>query len=207
MIDNRTLIIIAIIGGAGALALVRTNTPAPAPFTPAAPAAPPIADPTGELPPGHPPLSETAQTAQQPVEKPAASITWAAPKRWELVQHPSAMRIATYRVPKLPGDPEDAELSITRAGGEVEANASRWVGQFGGKNSKRTIKTIGAFKVHLVEAEGAYTTMKGDLQQDWALLGAIVETPGMSHFFKLTGPKKSVAAAHAEFDSFLASLK
>jgi hypothetical protein len=39
----------------------------------------------------------------------------------------------------------------------------------------------------------------------WALLGAVVATPGMPHFFKLTGPAKSVKAARAEFDQLVAT--
>jgi hypothetical protein len=38
------------------------------------------------------------------------------------------------------------------------------------------------------------------------MLGAIVETQGMPHFVKMTGPVKSVKAARAELDELLASI-
>ena len=41
----------------------------------------------------------------------------------------------------------------------------------------------------------------------FTLLGAIAEGPEGALFFKLTGPKKSVAAARAGFDALVASLK
>ena len=38
------------------------------------------------------------------------------------------------------------------------------------------------------------------------MLDAIVQTEGMRHFFKLTGPVKSVKAARAELDELLGSI-
>ncbi len=61
----------------------------------------------------------------------------------------------------------------------------------------------------MVEVQGGYS---GGMVKDasttsgWGLLGAIVSTPGMPHFFKLTGPAKSVSAARDEFDAMMASV-
>jgi hypothetical protein len=63
--------------------------------------------------------------------------------------------------------------------------------------------------VTVVEAQGTYS---GGMAKDassgsgYALLGAIVSTPGMPHFFKLTGPARSVLAARTEFDQMIANL-
>ena len=43
----------------------------------------------------------------------------------------------------------------------------------------------------------------GGPQPGWALLGAIVETAGMPHFFKMTGPAKSVKAARTELEGMI----
>jgi hypothetical protein len=137
-------------------------------------------------------------------------LVWTVPKRWVQYPNKSAMRIATYRVPKSYGDVEDPEMSVIRAGGDVESNVTRWIGQFdepSRASAKRTTKTIGELKVNLVEVQGSSTNMDGEPVTSWALLGAIVETPGTSHFFKLTGPKKSVDDARAEFDELVASFK
>jgi hypothetical protein len=232
VIDKSTAILFGVLAiGAGAAIFVsRTPEPTPepppvaAPQTPAPPAIdpntplpaghPPVGDmpaghpPMGNMPAGHPPIGSS--TAPPSPIKAEAGITWTAPARWTQVPHMSTMRIATYRIPKAAGDVEDPEMSVTRAGGDVEANAQRWVDQFdvaSRPSVKRSTKTIGALKVHVVDGAGGFTTMSGEVEQGWAMLGAIVETADGSHFFKLTGPKKSVEAARAEFDALLASVK
>jgi hypothetical protein len=172
-------------------------------------------DPDPEsLPPGHPPVGAMAQAASAD-EAPSAArskLEWKAPARWQLVPSASAMRIATYRVPRAPGDAADPELSIAQAGGSPEANAARWIGQFdqdGQQRARQTTRKVGSLDVLVVEVQGTFSGgMSGDgkPQPGWALLGAIVSTPGLPHFFKLTGPAKSVLAARGEFDAMIATL-
>jgi hypothetical protein len=163
------------------------------------------------LPPGHPAVGALGQAASAD-EAPAAAkptLEWKAPARWQLVPSASAMRIATYRVPRAPGDASDAELSIAQAGGSPEANATRWIGQFdqaAQKTARQTNRKVGSLDVLVVEVQGTFSGgMSGDgkAQPGWALLGAIVSTPGLPHFFKLTGPAKSVLAARGEFDAMI----
>jgi hypothetical protein len=172
---------------------------------------------TEPLPPGHPPIDSTNPTGPEMVGTgtPAAGerpVDWQAPRRWQPVANASTMRIATYRVPRAPGDPDDAELSITQAGGSVDANAERWIGQFdasGQKAAKRSQRKVGLLEVTKVEVEGTYSGGMGkdsSPRSGWALLGAIVLLPGMPVFFKLTGPARTVREARAEFDSTIGSL-
>lgn len=210
------------------------STPSTPPASPAAmpmgmgesdeplpPGHPPMggATPSGDqLPPGHPhvdPNSGTAATAAPGFEPPPAgeaALDWKAPPRWQSVPNATTMRLATLRVPRAPGDTEDGDLSVTQAGGSVEANVTRWIGQFdaaGQKTAKRTTRRVGALDVTLVEVQGVYSggmTPDAGAGADRALLGAIVATPGMPYFFKLTGPAKTVLAARAEFDALIASL-
>jgi hypothetical protein len=123
------------------------------------------------------------------------------------------MRLATYRIPRAPGDDEDAELSVTRAGGTAEANIQRWIGQFdGAATSSREEKNVQGFKVALVSIKGTF--LGGGMMQgappsprtSWALLGAIVETPGSSYFFKLVGPATTLNAARAPFNAMIDGL-
>jgi hypothetical protein len=114
-------------------------------------------------------------------------------------------------VPHAPGDATDAELSISRAGGSAEANIERWIHQFdeaGQQTARRTTRTVGLADVAIVELQGAYAGMAkgGAPQPGWALIGAVVSTPGMPYFFKLTGPARSVRAARGELDALLGSL-
>jgi hypothetical protein len=172
-----------------------------------------------QLPPGHPPVDDSTSdpngaignmgdnpTGQEP------SLEWKAPPRWQLVPNASTMRLATYRVPHAPGDAMDAELAITRAGGSADANAERWIHQFdeaGQKTANRTTRSVGLAEVAIVEVRGAYSGgmgKEGSPQPGWALIGAIVSSPGMPYFFKLTGPAKSVFAARGEFDALIGTL-
>jgi hypothetical protein len=229
-------LLVAVVG-AGAFAAGRampnaSQAVSPPPQSPAAPAE--MAENDEPLPPGHPPTTGAgagtagalpaghprvdsqdqgggAAAGIDPAPAADSPLQWKAPARWELVPNSNKMRLATYRVPRAPGDTADAELSITQAGGSVDANAERWVGQFdaaGQKTAKRSTRKVGSLDVAVVEVQGTYS---GGMGKDgsgagWALLGAIVSTPGMPHFFKLTGPAKTVSAAHAEFDALIASL-
>jgi hypothetical protein len=169
-----------------------------------------------ELPPNHPPIG-TPNPGHPSFSAPpdeTAAIVWVAPPNWRSAASPSPMRLATYRIPRAPGDDEDAELSVTRAGGSAEANIQRWIGQFDGSStSSREEKTVLGFKASLVSVKGTF--LGGGMMQgtppspraSWALLGAIVETPGSSYFFKLVGPAATVNAARAPFKAMIEGLK
>ena len=100
-------------------------------------------------------------------------------------------------------------------GGGVEQKIERWVKQFEGvkpKDAKRSERTVDGMRVHLVEIpSGTYQSgMPGGPttpKENFAMLGAIVEAPGGSWFFKLTGPKQTVAEARAPFDQQIGSAK
>lgn len=214
-------VLVAVVG-AGAFAAGHSMSPdSPSSFSspPPSPAAMPMDmnEGTEQLPPGHPPIDSIEQggAPMAALEAPPAGQTpleWKAPARWQLVPNASTMRLATYRVPRAAGDADDAELSITQAGGSVDANAERWLGQFDAasrKTANRSTRKVAALEVTIVWVQGNYSagmSMDSSSRSGWALLGAIVATPGMPHFFKLTGPAKSVAAARAEFDAMIASL-
>lgn len=223
-----TVVALAAVVGAGAFAAGRATTshatpsaeatPLSAPVTPepGLPPGHPPADlppghpPASDLPPGHPPLGAEGAPSAAPAE--VAALEWKAPARWQAVPNASSMRLATYRIPRAEGDAQDPELSVTQAGGSVDANVERWIGQFGEegrKTAKRTTRKIAGLDVTIVEVEGTFAGGMGaaaDAEKGWALLGAIVSTPGMPHFFKMTGPAKSVKAARAELDELLGSL-
>jgi hypothetical protein len=171
-----------------------------------------------ELPPGHPPVDSTVAQAGSVTPTPSAPesspLDWKAPERWQPVASASRMRLATYRIPRLPSDSEDAELSVVQAGGSVDANVARWMGQFdaaGQKTARHATRKVGPLDITVVELQGTYSGGMGtdaSPRAGWALLGAIVptSTDGMPCFFKLTGPARSVLAARAEFDALTASL-
>lgn len=146
-------------------------------------------------------------------------LTWAVPKTW-MPGPSSAMRLATYFLPAAPGDAEKPELAVfwfgPGKGGSVDANVERWFSQFapapGDPKPARSLTRIGSLPVTLVKSAGTYTAGIGmgsapAPKKGFALRGAIAEGPDGAVFFKLTGPRRSVAAADKAFEALVASLK
>jgi hypothetical protein len=142
-------------------------------------------------------------------------IQWTAPSGWKK-QADRPMRAATYLVAAAAGDQDNAECGVyyfgQGQGGSTQANLDRWIGQFqqaGGQPSQQAAKVktqdIHGLKVTTVDVSGAYTGMggptagPGPAKPGYRLLGAIVEGPEGSVFFKFTGPVKTVAANQAAF--------
>jgi len=130
------------------------------------------------------------------------------------------MRLATYRVPKAASDPEDGELAVfyfgPGQGGDVGSNLDRWKRQFSDvkKDDVRQTeqRTASGLSAHLLEIpRGTFASgMPGQptvAHTGYALIGAIVETPAGSYFFKLTAPEKTVKSARAAFLAMIESVK
>jgi hypothetical protein len=146
-----------------------------------------------------------------------AGVRWTMPANWK-AEAERPMRLATYTV--TPGAECGVYFFGSGQGGSVDANFDRWIGQFlqaDGKPSKAAAKvakrTIHGWTLSTVDVSGAYTGMGGPTAQPgpavpgYRLLGAIVEGPQGSVFFKFTGPDKTVAANRAAFDKMLDSLE
>jgi hypothetical protein len=143
-------------------------------------------------------------------------MIWDKPAAWNLGTNASTMRKATYEIPAAEGDSEPAEMSVTQVGGSVEANIARWEQQFEEAPKAKTSESeVHGLKVSVVELEGTFKgggpMMGGRADQasegskkDWAMLAAIVHT-SPAHFFKMTGPKKTVQASRADFDVLVGS--
>jgi hypothetical protein len=151
-----------------------------------------------------------------------AGIRWTTPANWKS-QEQRPMRLATYTVPPAQGDQDPGECGVyyfgVGQGGSVQANMDRWIGQFqqpDGKASKATVKNGtagGGLKLTTVDVSGAYTGMggpralQGPPKPGYRLLGAIVEGPQGSIFFKFTGPANTAAQNQSAFLKMLASIK
>jgi hypothetical protein len=202
-------IAIAAVVSAAAFALVGQDR-APAHASAVAPSAP-VADDlrlTTTLPPNHPMIGAGGApiASVRPVEEPPA-IAWTVPDGWQAAPNPNAMRIATYRVPAAAGDDEDAEVTVSRAGGTTDANIQRWLGQFddAGKDT-RVEAMVRGMKVTIVDVKGTYVggmTPSAQPRRGFALVGAIVETLGSPYFVKMIGPAKTVSAARPAFEKLV----
>ncbi len=198
-----------------------TRTPKAAEEPPAQ--EPPASAPSAasKLPAGHPGMPAGHPGAKHAVKTPTTKlgISWDDPAAWKRVAPTSAMRKASYVIPKAAGEAEDATLAVfyfgPSSGGGVEPNIRRWVGQFKGVDEsqvKRQERDANGLHQHVVEiVSGTFLSgMPGQAtseKQNHALLGAIVASPTGHYFFKLTGPTKTVAAARADFFKLLDSTK
>ena len=146
----------------------------------------------------------------------AGAIAWKVPARWTAGPG-SAMRVATYAVPAAKGA-EKGECAVfffgPGQGGGVDDNVARWGKQFeGAPKPERSTATVAGLHVTRAAVAGTYLAPGGPMMQStgkktgYRLLGAIVEAPGGNVFFKLTGPAATVAAAQADFDALVASIR
>jgi hypothetical protein len=150
----------------------------------------------------------------------AAGVRWTAPATWK-AQAARPMRAATYTLPLSTGDEGIAECVVNYfgpgQGGGVEANIDRWRGQVLGADGKPVAakidkRTSRGVPVTVIDAAGTYTGMGGPMGGSkpvtgYRLIGAIVEGPGGSVFFKVTGPAKTIAAQQKNFEQLLASIQ
>jgi hypothetical protein len=210
-VSQSTLILGAVVLAAGAFAFGRETAPSDTPVVQLAhPAQPEDSPPEGVEPamPGTTGVHASPMgTGDLPADDEPAAIEWTVPAAWHTMPNPSSMRLATYSVPRAPGDPADADVSVTRAGGDTASNIERWTGQFAGAEPpKPSVHTAHGLEVTVVEIQGVYTngmSPGAKPQPGWALLAAIVKTPGMPYFFKMTGPAATVHAARGAFTAMI----
>jgi hypothetical protein len=179
------------------------------------------APPVAERPPGMRPaqtlaVPETVTDSAGPTE-----LSWSVPAGWVQQTPSSGMRRAQFRVPGPGGDGECVVFYFgARQGGDAQANARRWAGQFtqpDGRPSAEVMQTraldLGGRVAQLVEVTGTYDggmTMTDEPAQPRPgsmLLGAIVDGPDAPWFFKFTGPESTVRAQREAFIGLLRSLR
>ena len=155
------------------------------------------------------------------VAESAGGVRWTAPAGWKS-EAPRPMRAATYSITPVAGDQGVAECVVNYFGpgqaGGVEANLERWKGQMLGRDGKpapATVekRTVRGVSMVVVDTSGTFTGMGGPMTTSakpvpaYRLLGAIIDAPGGSLFFKFTGPANTIAAQKKNFDQILASIQ
>ncbi len=115
----------------------------------------------------------------------------------------------------------DARVTLMGASGGVEANVSRWEGQFASadgeavKASTEKLSVAGC-EVHLVDLRGIYLDRPGGpfaggqlvRRPDYRMLGAIIITPDAGQYYiKMYGPMATVEAQAESFKKMVADLK
>src|SRR5215208_3027810 len=151
-----------------------------------------------------------------------SELKFRVPAGWVEEERTSSMRVAQYRLPKAPGDTEDASLVLyyfgQGQGGSTAANIDRWVGQMkqadgSAAGAKQESFEANGLKVTAVDVSGTYVaeTAPGSgafhKKPAYRLLAAVVETPKGSYFVKLVGPEKTVTQWNDSFLSYVKSFE
>jgi hypothetical protein len=153
----------------------------------------------------------------------AANVKFTAPDGWVAEKPSSSMRQAQYKLPRVAGDPEDAEMVVfyfQGGGGGVQANIDRWIGQFTKADGS---PATGQAKIDrgeshgipltTVDVSGTYLASSGAMmdgavkKENFRMLAAVAETSAGPWFFRLTGPAKTVAKWAPSYRQFLDSIQ
>ena len=145
--------------------------------------------------------------AEETVDVKIGELELKLPKSWKQSDATRPMRLATFEVPAAEGDKEKSEFvvsSFAGGGGGVDANISRWVGQFApeGRDAVVVQGKAGENEYFIANISGTYMKSAGP-----AFGGKSTPTPGQRvinvflnlegkavYFLKLTGPDAAVAA-------------
>jgi hypothetical protein len=179
------------------------------------------------LPAGHPPIGNRPDKPTMPelptTSRASVTLKYTAPDTWQKEPPKGPLRVDQYRLPRAPGDLEDAELAVfgSNIGGGVEANVQAWRGQFSLPDGQPIPDEgvvlqrldVNDLKITVVDIAGRYTprAMMPEAappasKDGYRMLGAIVETPGGARFFKAIGPAETIGNHREEFIEFLRSM-
>lgn len=150
--------------------------------------------------------------ADAPVAVGAVQLT--APEGWVRQQPRNEFVNAEFTLPKAEGDPRDGRLTVSTAGGSIDANVDRWRGQFGDKPKKdeREELEAGGLKVTVIDLAGSYNDQPGPFapgvqREGYRMLAAIIPVGDQLHFVKAYGPEKTMAEHEDAFHAFVQSVR
>jgi hypothetical protein len=145
-----------------------------------------------------PAAAQSFDDAGGPVE--LGVITLTAPAGWQRMPPSSSFVAAEFTLSPAEGDDMDGRLTVSTAGGSVEANIERWKGQFGPEVKEAPQEEIDAAgaKITIVDFSGEFNDQRGPFapavqRADYRMIAAIVPLDGQLYFIKATGPQKTIA--------------
>jgi hypothetical protein len=138
------------------------------------------------------------------------ALTLTVPEGWQRQPAQSGFIKAEFKLPRAGGDDADGRLTLSEAGGSIEANVERWKGQFTSplENSKQEQIEVGRFRVTLVDFTGEFNDQRGPYapaakRGGYRMISAIIPIDGHLHFIKAVGPKKTMEANAEKIRAFL----
>jgi hypothetical protein len=137
-----------------------------------------------------------------------------APESWVRQPPRSQFVTAEFSLPRAEGDESDGRLTVSVAGGSIDANLERWRGQFEGDLTRDVAEDleIAGLTVRLLDCAGTFNDQPGPfapgVQRDgYRMIGAVIPTEGQLTFVKAYGPEKTIAQYEESIRTFLQSLK
>jgi hypothetical protein len=144
------------------------------------------------------------------------------PASWKTVEPRSRIIEHEFQAPKE-GDTV-SRITIMAAGGSIDANVERWLGQFTQPDGKATKdvakvekKKVGDYEVTMVDITGTMSESMGGgpfapgktvKREGYRMLGAIIDTKDKGlQFIKLTGAAELVEQQKKDFTDFIESVK
>ncbi len=210
-----------------------TNTQATSSQPPAAqPKAPQTAqDPKPTAAPKKPdappevPSATPSTTAPKPSGSPAGTfqhegIKLQIPSIWTAEPAPQGplAAVASYKLPKVEGDPEDGSFRISHypnMKGKDDPNIDRWIGQVRKPDGQPLTRSdarierfeIGPVRVILVDVSGTVSVgmMGGEAKPDFRTINAILDHPYGPHFIRASGPAKTMKQWESAIESLVRS--
>jgi hypothetical protein len=157
------------------------------------------------------------EDAQEAFDEPGGvvrfgSLTLTPSEGWTRKPPQSSFIAAEFVLPRAAGDDQDGRLTLSLAGGSIEANVERWKGQFtgGSKNDKQEQFDVAGVKVTLVDLSGDFNDQRGPFapgvqRKGFRMISAILPVGGQLHFIKGVGPEKTMAAHLEKIKAFIRS--
>ncbi len=170
------------------------------------------------------PMSAIGDTPANGKRIEAGGLSFTVPQSWVEEQPSSAMRKAQLQIPAHAPDTDAASLVVyyfgPNQGGSIEANLKRWEGQFEvpsdvapAETKKVVRKTVADMNVTTLEMAGTYvaplsprTPNQRHNKPSYRLFAAVVTTPNGNFFFKIVGPKQTMAQSREHFGQMVDSL-
>jgi hypothetical protein len=161
--------------------------------------------------------SAQEKSADRTLSVAEGKLTFTVPAGWTKKQPASRIIEAELATPAAQGDQTPGRLTAMGAGGSVDDNINRWVGQFDGAAKPKLDKlSVSGCEVQVVDLSGTYKDTPGGpfaggktvMRENYRMLGAIIQTKEAGNYFlKLYGPKATIDQAEKGFQEMVKSLK
>jgi hypothetical protein len=168
--------------------------------------------------------SATFATAEdRSVSEADGKLKLTAPETWQRKKPSSRVIDYEFAIPPVGDDENPGRATISGAGGSIDANIERWIGQFiqpDGSDTKKVAKIeekkIAGQEVHLVDLSGTYKDQPdgpfagGPIieRKGYRMFAAIIVTKDLGNYYlKFYGPERTVAENRVAFDKMVESLE